>query len=267
MAPTEEFEIVCPVCKARKRIALPENILNHKNFKFVKIQVSQRICNHTFIVIFDTAKRKIVGSQQIDITLKVSSEEFKSLKKSFSLRRLIYFFGIYGAMCLFHAKIFNYNVKIFSNRFPDEYIDLISDYFNEKIKINNETVISKLDDFYFIKPYILTNLFKDTLILDADKNILNTPWENALDFESELIKNALSIEDQEKRINIISDEIELLFAELNLIINSLKKNSGITKENLYEYIQENFSRSIINQYGISLLEEYLRRNNLKNLLS
>ncbi len=195
---TEEFEIVCPVCKATKKIPLPANILNQKKFNLVKIQVSERICNHTFIVIFDPKKRKIVGSQKIDITLKISSEEFKALKSSFSLNGLIYLFGIYGTICLFHAKIFNYNVKIFSSTFPDEYIDLIEDYFNEKIKINNKLAISKFDDFYFLKPYILTNLFRDTLILDSDKNILNTPWEYDLGFESDLLKNALSIKDQKK---------------------------------------------------------------------
>ncbi len=66
---------------------------------------------------------------------------------------------------------------------------------------------------------------------------------------------------------MLSDEIDLLLVELNLIINSLRKNLSIKKENFSEYITQNFSNSIINKYGISLLEEYLEKKNLTYLIS
>ncbi|TXT64632.1 MAG: hypothetical protein BAJALOKI1v1_540018 [Promethearchaeota archaeon] len=264
---SELVEIVCPECKATKKVALPMDILNQNKFRLIKMQVSEKICKHTFIVFFDPNTRKIVGAQKIDITFKVSSEEFKILEQSFSLKGLIYLFGIYGTMCLFHANIFNYSVRIFSTSFPEEYLEVIQNYFIQKINQNNHSFsISKLDDFYFLKPYVLTSLFADTLILDSDKNILNTPWESDLNFEIDLLRNALSIKDQKKQLEMISDEIELLLIELNLVTKTLKKQPPLKKEELPTYIEKHFQTSLIYKYGTTLLEEYIKKTNQSELL-
>ena len=132
-----KINISCPVCNTIKEIEVPEYIFNQQKFKFVKIQVSEQICPHSFIVLLEPTKRKVVGYQKLDMVISFPAEEFETLKKALSLKTIIYLFGFYGVMCLLHARIYNYQVKILGKEFSDENLNLINDYFRE-IKGEND---------------------------------------------------------------------------------------------------------------------------------
>ncbi len=264
----ETVKISCPRCKTIKEIELPEYLFNQNNFKTVKVQVSEIICSHSFIVFLDPIKREVIGYEVIDKMFTIPAKEIKDFKEALSLRSIISLFGGYGAICLLHTLIYNYQVKILGKGLSDEKSELISNYFNEiKFKhIKHKFNISIIHDFYFLKPYVLNTLFNESLILDTNSNILHTPWENDLEFESSILKKALEVKNKEGEIEIIRNKVDNFLEEVNFSLKYLESIDTINKELLTKAIQEKFLNSHIISYGLPLLEEYLKREN-KDLLN
>lgn len=261
------LEITCPTCGEMKNINVPESIFSHKKFGTIKIQVPLKaVCpEHQFIVFVDT-KGKVRGYEKIDIQIaSLAREAEKDKEQRLNLRNLIQIFGVYGIFSLVHAKIFNYPIYILKDEnfeFDEETLNSVGEIILPE-NIRGGRTIHLLESSDLAQMKIKD---KDSLIMDTQQHIFQTPWDTKLKFEESIIKRALDIINEQEQIILLQQDIARLINESKFVISFLDNVKEIYEDDLVGQISKEFKMKKINNYRLNLIKEYIRRNISKKLV-
>lgn len=267
----KSLEVTCPVCQAKKNISIPEAILSQKKFGTVKIQVpAGAVCGeHQFLVFVDT-KGIIRGYEKIDIHLAaatVKPEEVTEDLQQMTLKRIMQIFGSYGLYNLIHAKIFNYPSYIKSKGELDKLEDVLNDLGDQLLptKYKETSRLNFLNEAEFSK--FKPKDHKDALVLDESMNILQTPWDEKLKFEDEVVNKAMEIIDEREQVIILRQEIAKLIREAEKTIEILLGVKEIYEDDLIDKLASELMISKINNYRLGLIKQFIRQRHNPKLPS
>lgn len=253
----KEIAVTCPVCETIKNIKIPETIFAQKKFGTIKIQVPQGgVCKeHQFIVFVDT-KGLVRGYEKIDLLMKPQEKETDPNR--LTLRSFIQKFGLYGVFSLIHAKVFNYPAYILRNKDSIERTDLINNIANTILPENyrETSSITFLDETDYNKIKLRE---KNSFVMDSQKHILQTPWNEKLKFEEEIIKNALEIINEEEQIFLLQQSISNFIYEAEFVKNVLEKVKDIYDDDLIEKVSRELMMPKISRYRISLIKDFIKQ--------
>ncbi|TFG26039.1 MAG: hypothetical protein EU533_00085 [Promethearchaeota archaeon] len=263
-----QITVTCPICGTEKDLNIPEAVFSQKKFGTIKIQVPQMaVCpDHQFIVFVDS-KGTIRGYEKIDLQMAMPSEETEKEKRGIiTLRKLIQMYGLYGVFSLIHAKIFNYPTYIMINSESENIEDLMN-IIGDSILPEQYKGTAKLD-------FILENNYdkvklkeKNALVIDAHKHILNTPWEEKLKFEEEIIKKAVEIIDEEEQLLLMQQGIAKLINEAEYTKNLLENIREIYEDELMERISRELMVPKLTHYRLALIKQFIKQRYSPKLAS
>ena len=262
------MQITCPVCGETRGINIPEGVFAQKQFGTIKIQVPVgAVClEHQFIVFADP-KANIIGYEKIDLYMATTEKTEKEKAGVLTLRVLINMFGTYGIFSIIHAKIFNYPVVIILDRDSILYsldLDLLNmigerllpEAYKEGEKI---TFIEEVD---YSKVKIKD---KNTLIMDSHQHILQTPWDDKLKFEENMIKKALEISDEEDQLNLMQQTIAKLITEADHAKLILEKTREIFEDDMIDRISNDLMIPKINNFRLQLIKHFISQRDSPKL--
>lgn len=252
--------ITCPVCGESRSINIPERIFEQKQFGTIKIQVPVgAVCSDHQFIVFADPKANIIGYEKIDLYMATTETTEKEKAGVLTIRVLINMFGTYGMFSIIHAKIFNYPVVIILDKdsvlysLDLELLNLIGERLlpeaykeGEKITFIEEVDYSKVK----IKD-------KNTLIMDSHQHILQTPWNDKLKFEENMIKKALEISDEEDQLNLMQQTIAKLITEAEHAKLILEKTREIFEDDLIDRISNDLMNPKINNYRLQLIKHFI----------
>lgn len=253
----KEIEVSCPICQIVRNIKIPETIFSQKKFGTIKIQIPQGgVCKeHQFIVFLDT-KGIVRGYEKIDLSMKIPVKEEES--RRLTLNNFVHMFGTYGLLSLMHAKIFNYPAYIIREKNEETNIELINKIAERLLPepyrgSSNINLLEKTTyDDISVKE-------KNSLIIDSHQNILQTPWEEKLKFEEELIFKALDIIDEEEQMIILQQKINEFIREEEYVKNLLENVKKIYEEELIEKMSRELMIPKPNHYRIVLIKDFIKQ--------
>ncbi len=258
----KQLNVVCPICGLDKSITVPEAIFAQKKFGTIKIQVPMgAVCSEHQFIVFVDAKGTVRGYEKIDLHMAMPLEQpGKEEEGVLTLRVLIQMFGFYGLFSLIHAKIFNYPVYVI--------IDKDSDLYSLDIEVLNLIGDTILPEAYrgdtritFIEETDLNNIkIKDKkALIMAHKNILQTPWEEKLKFEEEMIKNATEIIDDDEQIILLQQSIAKLIKEAEHSKSILENVKEIYEDELIERLCKDLMIAKIDHYRLTLIKYFIKQ--------
>ncbi|MFX1587059.1 MAG: hypothetical protein ACFFC1_02795 [Promethearchaeota archaeon] len=254
----KEIEVTCPICSSVKVIKVPIRIFTQKKFGTIKIQVPQGgVCKeHQFIVFVDT-KGVIRGYDQIDLFMKIIAEKEGETRR-FSIKHFIDVYGLYGVFCLIHAKIFNYPAYIIRDRESEDLSNVINKIGDRLLPEAYQGIsnVSFLDETDYNKIKLKE---KNAFLMDTHQHILQTPWEEKLKFEEEIIKKALDILDEEEQMILIQQSISKLIREAEYVKTVLERVKEIYEEDLINRIARELMLPKPNNYRISLIKDFIKQ--------
>lgn len=254
----KEIEVTCPTCSSVKVIKVPIRIFTQKKFGTIKIQVPQGgVCKeHQFIVFVDT-KGIVRGYDQIDLLMKTVAERGDE-RRRFSIKHFIDLYGLYGVFCLIHAKIFNYPVYIIRDKESEDFSSVINKIGDTLLPeaYRGTSNVSFFDETDYNKIKLND---KNAFLMDTHQHILQTPWEEKLKFEEEMIKKALDIFDEEEQVNLIQQNISKLVREAEYVKSVLEKLKEIYEEDLINRIARELMIPKPNYYRISLIKDFIKQ--------
>jgi hypothetical protein len=252
----KEVEISCPVCNKSKIIKIPEQIFNQKKFGTIRVQVPQGgVCpEHQFIVFIDT-KGIVRGYEKIDLQLSSIPSQTQESGR-LTLNEFIRLFGLYGVFCLMHAKIFNYPAYVIKNKGIAELSGLINRIANTLLPENyrNTSKITLLDKIDYNEIKLKE---KNALLIDDNLHILQTPWDEKLKFEEELVKTALGILDEDEQLKLVQQGIGSFIRQAEYVKSLLEKIKSIDSEDLIEKMSRELLDSKVNNYRVALIKDFI----------
>lgn len=241
-----------------KNIKIPEALFAQKKFGTIKIQVPKGgVCSeHQFIVFVDT-KGIIRGYEKIDLLMKTPSEQ-KEEPGLYTLRRLIELFGLYGVFSLIHSKIFNYPAYILKGTYDEDYTDVVNTIGDQLLppQYKGTTTIQFIEGKNYNKIRLDE---KDSFLMDSHNNILQTPWENKLKFEEELVKKAIEIINEDEQIKIIQQYIANFIRDAECAKQIVEDIKEIYEEDLIDKISRELMNPKMKPYRITLIKEFIKR--------
>ncbi|MGV9204876.1 MAG: hypothetical protein ACOC44_12760 [Promethearchaeia archaeon] len=255
---TKELEVTCPTCEKVESINVPSSIFKQKKFGTIKIQVPPgAVCKHQFICFVDP-KGIIRGYEKIDLMMcrPVEVEE-ETEQDHLNLNTLMQMYGTYGVFSLIHAKIFDFPHVIVR----EEGCMDISDILN---KIGDNILPEEYrgtTEVQFINPEEVDDFDNDNaLLIGKQKQILQTPWQEKLSFEEDVVQKASEILDEDGQLIILQQEISKL-------INQAKKTAEIlegVKEEIYEddlieKLAKKSNMPKIDHHRLVLIKQFIRQ--------
>ncbi len=258
----KSLAITCPVCGENRSINIPERVFEQKQFGTIKIQVPVgAVCSEHQFIVFADPKANIIGYEKIDLYMATTETTEKEKAGILTLRVLINMFGVHGMFSIIHAKTFNYPIVIIMDKdsvlysLDLELLNLIGERLlpeaykgGEKITFIEEVDYSKVK----IKD-------KNTLIIDSHQHILQTPWDDKLKFEENMIKKALEISDEEDQLNLMQQTIAKFIEEAEHAKLILEKTREIFEDDLIERISNDLMNPKISNYRLQLIKRFIGR--------
>lgn len=261
------IKVVCPVCGITKDLNIPENVFTQKKFGSIKIQIPQMaVCpEHQFIVFVDN-KGKIRGYERIDLQMETSSEVTEREEGRITLRNLLKMYGTYGVFSLMHAKIFNFPSYVLIKNESEDLTEDINKIGDSLIPIQYQD--TPRINFVLVSKQVKSKLKnKDALIIDENRNILNTPWIEKLKFEEQLIKKTLEIIEEDEQVLLIQQGIAKLIEEAEFTRKLLEDASEIYEDELSERISRELMITKPSLYRISLIKQFIKQRFSEKLAS
>ena len=260
---TRKIELTCPVCQAKNMIEIPEKIFAQKQFGSIKIQVPPgAVCpDHQFIVFLDP-KGSVRGYERIDILMGAPTQaekEGEGIGDKLNLNQLIHIFGLYGVFSLIHAKFFGYDSYVIRENEAEDFSLQINEFLNKvtQNQYSNEKVINFIADTAYDRIKIDS---KNSLLIDAHNNIMQTPWDDKLKFEETFVKKALEIINPEEQIILIQQDINNFLKEINHNIRILEDVKEIYDTDLGDQLSKDLKISKISKQRLNLLRNFILRN-------
>lgn len=237
---TLEITVECPnsQCKKKKGITVPEYLFSNKKTGTLKVQIHAGICcEHEFIA-FVSKKGKVVGYEAIDMSIDLSSIEKSEVQGKVFLRDLLKKYGDYALSSCIHSILLNIPIIFLRKKTEKSLTSEISHLFNSFLpdRYNQNLIhVSTIWDVDYRKATIT-----DSLVISPEGLIANAPWANiSLDFETQLLSDALSILDDGSQYLVIQQQFEKLFDQAAFITEEIFEHE-IFEEDLKKKIKERF---------------------------
>ncbi|MFX1493205.1 MAG: hypothetical protein ACFFBZ_02880, partial [Promethearchaeota archaeon] len=100
---------------------------------------------------------------------------------------------------------------------------------------------------------------KNAFLMDTHQHILQTPWEEKLKFEEEIIRKALDILDEEEQVILIQQNISKLVIEAEYVKTVLEKVKEIYEEDLINQIARELMLPKPSYYRIKLIKDFIKQ--------
>ena len=257
---TKDVELKCPFCQTVKNIKVPESVLSQKEFGTVKIQIPvNAVCEHQFLVFLDT--NGIVRSYE-KIDIQMAKDTPTKAPRTMTLRTLIELFGTDGIFNLIHGIVFNYPSYIII----DEDFELSEDLLNfiaDRLlpdEYKGKKTIHLIRGSDYNKIYSKLKLDKNALLIGTHKDIIQTPWDEKLKFEEEMVNKALEIIDYDEQLYVIRNNIAKLVKEAEAVEKMLKDTEEISEKELKRQLMRDLNISKISNYRLKLIKEFIKRH-------
>lgn len=262
------IEAICPICGLSKSLNVPEVIFAQKKFGTIKIQVpTGAVCpEHQFIVFVDS-KGIIRGYEKIDIQMAMPAAETELEKAGvLTLRKLIQLFGLYGIFSMIHSKVFNYPVYIIKDenfKYSEDVLHAIAEMLLPE-RYKGDKIVHFLEETNYGKIKLKE---KKALLMDTDQHILQTPWDEKLKFEENMLKKALEIIDEEEQLVLMQQAIARLIKEAEYAKSVLEDVKEIYEDDLIEQLSRDLMIPKITHYRLSLIKNFIRQRFSSKLAS
>jgi len=267
MSETGEKEILvqCPVCKNEKKIKVPDYIFKNKKVGNIKIQIYKGICCEHQFILFLNKKGEIKGYEKIDMKIDLSEVEESKSKEKIHLRDMLKTYGDYAVSTIIHSLLLDIPIIILRTKYEGSHASDFTSLFNKilpKSPDQKMLLVSNILELDYQKAKI-----EDALVINPTGIVINTPWKNMqLDFEINVINEALKIIDDSSQTYIIQNSIGHLFKEAEFIKTIIEKQD-IIDDDLKKKIEMTFSDKIDNK-KLELLKqilEYRYKSNVKRI--
>ncbi|MBN1801266.1 MAG: hypothetical protein JW891_07150 [Candidatus Lokiarchaeota archaeon] len=256
----KEVRVKCPICDYESSINIPEEILSQKKFGIFKIEVpAGAACrSHRFIVFVDT-KGIVRGYERIDVLMEHEQNiDARSKNRSSfpSLSEAIKIIGLEPLAHLMHARIFDYKRAIL--------IDNTSDEITEVLKImgniimpreyrGHESEVNRIKIGEYDK-----EKFKDFLVIDLNKNIINIPWTGKAKFEEEIIKKALEIFNPKEQLKLLQRDIKNFIHRAENTKLLMEEDQEQSKSDLIRKITKELRIPKLSKLELNLIFEFIK---------
>ena len=258
-----EVELTCPVCQTFKKITVPDAIFDQNNFGTIKIQVPLgAVCTeHQFIAFVDN-KGIVRGYERIDLLMNIplkEEENFQSDGRSgFTINKVVKKYGLYGVLCLIHAKVYRYPIYIFNNK--GEFTDssqlnaLFNSYLPKKyLDLTYPIIFTNKEEYNKLK----LKKKQKALLIDFHQQVFSTPWNEKLKFEENLLKKALEMIDHDEQLFIINQEIQNFINEAEEVKIIIENAKTIFRKDLIDTLSEHLNLPRINISRLNLILNFL----------
>ncbi len=254
------IEAICPICGLSKSLNVPEMIFAQKKFGTIKIQVPiGAVCPEHQFIIFVDSKGIIRGYEKIDIQMGMPAAETELEKAGvLTLRKLIQLFGLYGIFSMIHSKVFNYPVYIIVDE-NFEYSEKVLHAIAEMLlpeRYKGDKIVHILEETNYGKIKLKE---KNALLMDTNQHILQTPWDEKLKFEENILKKALDIIDEEEQLVLMQQAIATLIKEAECAKSILEDVKEIYEDDLIEQLSRDLMMPKITHYRLSLIKNFIRQ--------
>lgn len=235
-------------------------IFAQKKFGTIKIQVPiGAVCPEHQFIIFVDSKGIIRGYEKIDIQMGMPAGETELEKAGvLTLRKLIQLFGLYGIFSMIHSKVFNYPVYIIVDE-NFEYSEKVLHAIAEMLlpeRYKGDKIVHILEETNYGKIKLKE---KNALLMDTNQHILQTPWDEKLKFEENILKKALDIIDEEEQLVLMQQAIETLIKEAECAKSILEDVKEIYEDDLIEQLSRDLMMPKITHYRLSLIKNFIRQ--------
>jgi sulfur transfer complex TusBCD TusB component (DsrH family) len=262
------IEAICPICGLSKSLNVPEVIFAQKKFGTIKIQVpTGAVCPEHQFIIFVDSKGIIRGYEKIDIQMAMPAAETELEKAGvLTLRKLIQLFGLYGIFSMIHSKVFNYPVYIIKDenfKYSEDVLHAIAEMLLPE-RYKGDKIVHFLEETNYGKIKLKE---KNALLMDTDQHILQTPWDEKLKFEENMLKKALEIIDEEEQLVLMQQAIARLIKEAEYAKSVLEDVKEIYEDDLIEQLSRDLMMPKITHYRLSLIKNFIRQRFSSKLAS
>ena len=144
------------------------------------------------------------------------------------------------------VKAINIPERIFfQKKFGNQYIAFVD--VKGKVHLLKETDYGKI------------KISKEALLLNTQQHILQTPWQQKLKFEQDIVKKALESIDEVEQLLILQRNIANFIKEVEYTTEILENVKQIYEEALMEKLSKELMIPKINRYRINLIKEFIER--------
>lgn len=243
-------------------------IFAQKKFGTIKIQVpTGAVCPEHQFIIFVDSKGIIRGYEKIDIQMAMPAAETELEKAGvLTLRKLIQLFGLYGIFSMIHSKVFNYPVYIIKDenfKYSEDVLHAIAEMLLPE-RYKGDKIVHFLEETNYGKIKLKE---KNALLMDTDQHILQTPWDEKLKFEENMLKKALEIIDEEEQLVLMQQAIARLIKEAEYAKSVLEDVKEIYEDDLIEQLSRDLMMPKITHYRLSLIKNFIRQRFSSKLAS
>ena len=258
----KEIQIQCPVCQNQKKIKVPKYIFDNKKVGIIKIQIYKGICCEHQFILFLNKKGEIKGYENIDMKIDLSEVKESKSKDTIHLRDLLKTYGDYAVSCIIHSLLLNIPIIILRTKYEGSHASQFTSLFNEILPESSNkkmVLVSNILELDYQKAKI-----EDALVINPTGIVINTPWKDMqLDFENNIVNEALKIIDDSTQTYIILDAVSKLFKEAEFIKAIIDKGD-IIEEDLKNKVAMNFLDNIDNK-KLDLLKQILEHRYKSNV--
>ena len=255
---SKTIQVACPVpeCGCTKEVSVPKYLMEKKIVGTLKIQIHRGVCcPHEFIVFIDR-KGVIRGYENIDMSIDLAEYAGRTIGAKIYLRDLLNKFREYAIGSILHGIILKVPIVILrrsdEKSRSTEINTLLNEFLPEKQRI--PMIVSTIEE----KDYKSAKI-DDALVLSPDGLVANTPWSDIpLNYESDLMRKALDILDDEGQAIIIEQEIEYLFKKVEYVNEEIKKIVSIYEDDLKDLIKREFHEQNVSDYDIMLYKQVVK---------
>jgi len=258
----KDIQVQCPTCKKEKMIKVPNYIFDNKKVGNIKIQIYKGICCEHQFILFLNKKAEIRGYETIDMNIDLSEVEESRSKDKIYLRDLLKTYGNYAVSCVIHSILLNIPIIILRTKYEGSRASEFTSLFNKFLPNTPNKkmmIVSNILEMEYQKAKI-----EDVLVINPTGIIINTPWKDIqLNFENNIVNEALKIIDDSTQTYIIQEAVAVLFKDAEFIKAIIDKEE-ILEDDIKRKIAFNFSHELSNKQ-LDLLKQILEHRYKSNV--
>ena len=235
--------IQCPICNKEQTIKVPNSVFEEKKVGTIKVQIHQGICcEHEFLAFFDQ-EAKNRGYETFDTSIDLTN--YQESKIEIFLKDILKKFGDHTFHLMLHAILLNSNVIVLHDKYvPTDNVSTkrLNIFLNKCLppKYQKPLLFTSMLDRNYYKAQIDT-----ALVINTNGIVEVQPWRDIpLEFEKNLVSEALKILDPHLQPVIIQEEFKNLFNKCNYFNDILNKWHSIYYQDLVKLLEEQFNSKL-----------------------
>jgi len=198
----------------------------------------------------------------IDMNIDLSEVEESRSKDKIYLRDLLKTYGDYAVSCVIHSILLNIPIIILRTKYERSRASEFTTLFNKILPNTHKKkmmIVSNILEMEYQKAKI-----ENVLVINPTGIVINTPWKDIqMDFENNIVNEALKIIDDSTQTYVIQDGIAGLFKEAEFIKAIIDKGD-IIEDDIKRKIAFNFSHELSNKQ-LDLLKQILEHRYKSNV--